>query len=155
MSARGEAAYNSVKEAERAHNEAEAIDNVAIDNVANLRATGWLQILATCIVKLDSTLRLERQQYKKSMRNCWDNYMKRFKNIQVTGEMDERVASTTAVDEHMAAMVASASTQEALRVAREHATAQRANTCGMIIPRDSIKNSLCGCGLCVYLIECG
>ena len=81
--------------------------------------------------------------------------MKRIKNIQDTGATDERAAATTAVEEHTAAMAARASTQEALRVAREYAIAQRANTCGMIIPRDSIKNSLCGCGLCVYLIECG
>jgi len=93
-------------------------------------------LLASCIDKLDSTLRLERQEYEQSMRNCRDDYMKRIKNIQVTGATDERVAATTTVDEHTAEMVASASTQEALRVAREHAIAQRANTCGMIIPSD-------------------
>jgi len=62
--------------------------------------------------------------------------MKRIKNIQDTGATDERAAATTAVEEHTAAMAARASTQEALRVAREYAIAQRANTCGMIIPRD-------------------
>jgi phenylalanyl-tRNA synthetase alpha subunit len=127
-SARGEAAYDGVKAAERAHDEAKAVENVA-----NVRATGRLQILATCIDKLDSTLRLERQQYKQLIRNCRDNYMKRIKNIQDTGATDERAAATTAEDEHTAAMAAHASTQEALRVAREHAIAQRANTCGVII----------------------
>ena len=29
------------------------------------------------------------------------------------------------------------------------------NTCGMIFPRDWIQNSLCGRGLCVYMVECG
>jgi len=128
LSARGEAAYDGVKAAERAHDEAKVVENVA-----NVRATGRLQILATCIDKLDSTLRLERQQYKQLIRNCRDNYMKRIKNIQDTGATDERAAATTAVDEHTAAMAAHASTQEALRVAREHAIAQRANTCGVII----------------------
>jgi len=131
LSARGKAAYDGVEAAERAHDEAKVTENVA-----NLRVTGRLQILATSIEKLDSTLRLERQQYEQSMLNCQDNYMKRIKNIQVTGATDERVAATTAVDEHTTVMVASASTQEALRVAREHAIAQRANTCGMIIPSD-------------------
>ena len=70
------------------------------------------------------------------MRNVWDNYMSRIKNIQVTGATDERVAATTAVDEHTVAMSVSASTQEALRAAREHFTPQRANTCGMLIARD-------------------
>jgi len=130
-SARGEAAYDGIKAAERAHDEAKAIENVV-----NLRATGRLQILAPCIDKLDSTLRLEKQQYKQFIQSCPDNYVKRIKNIQVTGATDERVATTTAVDEHTAAMVARASTQESFRVAREHAIAQRANTCGMIIPRD-------------------
>jgi len=50
--------------------------------------------------------------------------------------MDERVAASTALDEHTAAMAARASTKEALRAAREHAAAQRANTCGKMIPRD-------------------
>ena len=58
-SARGEAECDGVKAAERAHDEAKAVENVA-----TLWATGRLQILATCIDKLDSTLRLERQQYK-------------------------------------------------------------------------------------------
>jgi len=52
--------------------------------------------------------------------------------------MDEHVAASTAVDEHTAGMAARASTQEALRAAREHAAAQRANTCGKMIPRDGI-----------------
>jgi len=50
-SARGEAAYDSVKAAERAHDDSEA---KAVENVANLRTTGQLQTLATCIDKLDS-----------------------------------------------------------------------------------------------------
>jgi len=62
--------------------------------------------------------------------------MKCIKNIQVAGATDERVAATTAVDQHTEAMAASASTQVALRAAREHFTAQRANTCGMLIARD-------------------
>ena len=62
--------------------------------------------------------------------------MKRIKNIQDAGATDERAAATTAVDEHTVAMAAHVSTQEALRAAREHAIAQRANTCGMMIPRD-------------------
>jgi len=62
--------------------------------------------------------------------------MKRIKNIQDAGATDERAAAATAVDEHTAAVAARASTQEALRVAREYAIDQRANSCGMIIPRD-------------------
>jgi len=62
--------------------------------------------------------------------------MKRIKNIQVTGATDERVAVTTMVDEYMTAMTASASTQEALKVAQELAIAQHANTRGMLIARD-------------------
>jgi len=75
-SARGEDAYDGVKVAERAHDEAKAVENVV-----NQQATGRLQILATCINKLDSTLRLERQQYKQLIRSCQDRYMKRIKNI--------------------------------------------------------------------------
>jgi len=90
--AQGEAAYDSVKAAERAHDKAKTTENVA-----NLRTTWRLQILATCIDKLDSILRLERQQYEQSMRNCWDNYMKRIKNFWVTGATDTRVAATTVV----------------------------------------------------------
>ena len=131
LSARGETAYDGVKAAERAHDK-----DKTLENVADLRVTGRLQILATCIDKLDSTLRLERQQYKQSMRNVLDNYMKRIKNIRVTGATDEHVAATTAVDKHTAAMASSASTQETLRVVRELAIAQRANTCGMLIARD-------------------
>ena len=130
-SARGEAAYDGVKAAERAHDEAKAVENVT-----NLRVTQRLQILATCIDKLDSTMRREIQQYRQLIRSCRDNYIQRLKNTRDTEAMDERVAATTAVDEHTAAMAARASTQEALRAAREHATAQRANTCGMMIPRD-------------------
>jgi len=63
-SARGKAAYDSVKAAERAHDKAKAIENVV-----DLWVTGWLQILATCIDKLDITLRLEREQYEQLMRN--------------------------------------------------------------------------------------
>ena len=104
--------------------------------MVDLWVTGWLQILATCIDKLDITLRLEREQYEQLMRNVWDNYMKRIKNIQVTGATDEHVAVTTTVDEHMTAMTASASTQETLKVAWELAIAQHANTRGMLIARD-------------------
>jgi len=129
-SAQGEAAYDGVKAAERAHDEVKVVENVA-----NLQATQRLQILATCIDKLDSTMLRERQQYKQLIRSCRDNYMQRLKNTQDTGVMDKRVAATTAVDEHTVAMAARASTQEALRAAREHAIAQRANTCGMMIPR--------------------
>jgi len=57
-SARGESAYDGVKAAERAHDEAKAVENVA-----SLRATQRLQILATCIDKLDTTMWREIQQY--------------------------------------------------------------------------------------------
>ena len=77
--------------AERAHDEAK------VENVANLRATGRLQILATCIDKLDSTLRIERQQYKQLIRSCRDNYSKHIENIQDTGATDEHAAATTAM----------------------------------------------------------
>ena len=70
-SARGEAAYDGVKAAERVHDEAKAVENVA-----NLRATQRLQILTTCIDKLDSTMRREIQQYKQLIRSCQDNYIK-------------------------------------------------------------------------------
>jgi len=70
------------------------------------------------------------------IRSCRDNYIKRLEITQDTEAMDERVAASTAVDEHTAAMAARASTKEALRAAREHAAAQRANTCGKMIPRD-------------------
>jgi len=62
--------------------------------------------------------------------------MKRIKNVQDAGATDECAAATTAVDEHKAAVAARTSTQEALRVSREYAIDQRANNCGMIIPRD-------------------
>ena len=58
--------------------------------------------------------------------------MKHIKNIQDAGATDERAAATTVVDEHTAAVAARASTQEA----REYAIDQRANNCGMIIPRN-------------------
>jgi len=74
-SARSQPAYDSIKSAERANDKAKAIENVA-----DLRATGRLQKLATCIDKLDSTLWLERQKYEQSMRKVWDNYMKRIKS---------------------------------------------------------------------------
>jgi len=67
-SARCEAAYDGVKAAQRAHDEAKAAENVA-----NLRATQQLQILATYIDKLDSTMRQERQQYNQLIRSCRDN----------------------------------------------------------------------------------
>ena len=67
-SARGEAAYDGVKAAQRAHDGAKAAENVA-----NLRATQQLQILATYIDKLDSTMRQERQQYNQLIRSCRDN----------------------------------------------------------------------------------
>jgi len=130
-SARGEAAYDGVKAAQRAHDEAKAVENVA-----NLRVTQRLQILATCIDKLDSTMRRERQQYKQLIRSCLDNYIKQLEITRDTAGMDERVAASTAVDEHTAAMAARASTQEAIRAAQEHSAAQRANTCGKMIPRD-------------------
>ena len=57
-SARGEAAYDGIKAAQRAHDEAKAAENVA-----NLR-TQQLQMLATYIDKLDSTMQRERQHYK-------------------------------------------------------------------------------------------
>jgi len=131
-SARDQAAYDGVRATERAHNTAKAIENVA-----DLLATGRLQKLATCIDKLDNTLRIERQQYEQSMRHVRDNYLKRIKNILVAGATDERVAATTAVDEHTAAMADSTSSLEALRAAREHFTAQRANTGGMLIAREN------------------
>ena len=70
------------------------------------------------------------------MRNVRDNYMQRVKNILVTGATDERVTAPTAVNEHTAAVADSTSTQEALRAARDLFTAERANTCGMLIARD-------------------
>ena len=130
-STRGEAAYDGVKAAERAHDEAKAEETVT-----NLRATQRLEILATCIDKLDSTTRREIQQYKQLIWSCRDNYIQRLKNTRDTEALDERVAATTAVDEHTTAIAVRASTQEALRAAREHATAQRAKTCGMMNPRD-------------------
>ena len=63
--------------------------------------------------------------------------LKRIKNILVAGATDERVAATTAVDEHTAAMADSTSSLEALRAAREHFTAQRTNTGGMLIAREN------------------
>ena len=71
-SARGEAAYDGVKAAQRAHDEAKAAENVA-----NLRATQQFQILAMYIDKLDSTMQRERQHYKQSIRSCRDNNIKR------------------------------------------------------------------------------
>jgi len=130
-SPRGPAAYDGVKATERAHDRAKAIENVA-----DLRATGRLQKLGTCIDKLDNALRIERQQYEQSMRNVRDNYMQRVKNILVTGATDERVTAPTAVNEHTAAVADSTSTQEALRAARDLFTAERANTCGTLIAHD-------------------
>jgi len=130
-SARGEAAYDGVKAAQRAHDGAKAAENVA-----NLRATQQLQILATYIDKLDSTMRRERQHYKQLIRSCRDNYIKRLEIARDTAGVDARVAASTAVDEHKEATAARASTQEALRAAQELAAAQRAKTCSKMIPRD-------------------
>ena len=72
-SAQGQTAYDGVKATERAHHTA-----TAIENVADPRASGRLQKLATCIDKLEDTLRIERQQYEQSMRNVRDTYIKRY-----------------------------------------------------------------------------
>ena len=100
-------------------------------------------------------MRREIQQYKQWILSCRDNYIKRLEITRDTEAMDERVAASTAMDEHTAAMAARASIQEALRAAREHAAAQRANTCRKMIPRDEIQNISRECGLSLYLIESG
>jgi len=78
----------------------------------------------------------ERQQYKQLIWSCRDNYIRQLEMTRDTAGVDERVAASTAVDEHTAAMAARASTQEALRAAQEHDAAQRAITCGKMIARD-------------------